>query len=94
MATYTVAGLQAELTAYETAFTNRDWDTALTELNSYAVTHAGLFSKGGLDGASIEFPDPKQLLENFQKLRELALIMGSDTRRVMVGRTSFGVPGG
>jgi len=94
VATFTLTALQSALTAYETAFEARDWDTALNELNTYGVIYAGLFKRGGLDNATLENPDPKVLLESFEKLRVLAQLTASDRRRTIVGRTNWGVPGG
>lgn len=91
--TYTIAGLQSELDAYETARKARDWDTALDEYMDYRSVYYGLFESGGVDGATLKLPKPERLKEELEDAIGLAdKISQRSKARVALTRTSRPAP--
>lgn len=68
--TFSVAGLQAELDAVNTAIQSEDWSTARKEALSYGLVYRGIAERGSLGSLSYSLPKPDDLLGMIEELRQ------------------------
>lgn len=59
--TFTAAGAQTQLDAFNDALAARAWNDARDALNAYAIIRNSLEESASHDGASYSLPDPAKL---------------------------------
>lgn len=88
--TYTRAGAQTQLDAFDTALKARDWAGAQDALNSYRLIHSQLPQASAADGFSQSYPSPDSLQQMLDDTRAQVARAADRQRRVARGRTSYG----
>lgn len=90
--TYTIAGLRAELDAFEVARKARDWEAAWNEYMDYVSVYSALAAKAKSGATEFDMPNPAQLKAGLEALQRAANI-SSNRPRFIFSRTGRRVPG-
>lgn len=88
--TYTRAGAQAQLDAFDTALRAGAWVDAENALSSYLMIRAELPVSQGIDGVSQTWATGETLKDRLEAARKTAARARDNGRRTAVGRTSYG----
>lgn len=88
---HTLAGLQAELTAFSNAIEAQSWETARKSAARYETVRLGIAAQASADGGSASLPPPPKppLLEQIKLHKEVAASIGDAGMRRVHGRMSY-----